>query len=144
MPENDKNVNPQKLSKKKHSFSKQERVCNRDDFKKLLSEGESFYCYPFRCAYLWRETTCFSARIAISVSKKKFKHAVDRNRIKRLIRESYRLEKEVLYQECINISQNVDILIIYTETKIHSFNFTRKKIIELINKIKENLPVNYN
>ena len=134
MPENDKNIN---LPKKNYSFSKQERICNRNDFQKLLSQGEFFYSYPFRCMYLWTETTSFSARIAISVSKKRIKHAVNRNRVKRLIRESYRLEKGALYQKYINIPQSIDILIIYTETKIHSFRFIKKKIIELINKIIE-------
>ncbi len=117
------------------SFSKQERICNRNDFQKLLSEGKSLYCYPFRYIYLWKEATSFSARIAISVSKKKFKRAVDRNKIKRLIRESYRLEKEILYQKYAGNAQSIDILIIYTETKKISFHFIRKRIIELINKI---------
>jgi len=120
---------------KNYSFSKQERICNRNDFQKLLSEGQSFYCYPFRCMYLWNETTSFSVRIAISVSKKKIKKAVDRNKIKRLIRESYRLEKEILYQKYLNTAQSMDIFIIYTETKIFSFYFIRKKIIELMNRI---------
>ena len=121
---------------KKHSFSKQERVCNRNDFQKLFSEGKSFYSYPFRCIYLWNETTYFSARIAVLVSKKKFKRAVDRNKIKRLIRESYRLKKEILYQKYAEIPKNLDIIIIYSETKILPFSFVQKKVIELINKVK--------
>ena len=118
-----------------HTFSKQERLCNRNDFQKLISEGKSFYCYPFKCVYLWKEAESFSAKIAIAVSKKKFKHAVDRNKIKRRIRESYRLEKGILYQNFSNTPQNIDILLIYTETKICSFLQTKKKTIELINSI---------
>jgi len=121
---------------RRHSFSKQERLCNRNDFQKLFSEGKSFYSYPFRCIYLWKDATDFSAKIAVSVSKKKFKRAVDRNKIKRLIRESYRLEKEILYQKHADIPKNLDILIIYSETKILPFSFVQKKVIELINKIK--------
>ena len=122
---------------KKYSFSKQERICNRNDFQKLLSDGQSLFCYPFRCMYSWNETTSFSARIAVSVSKRRIRKAVDRNRIKRLIRESYRLEKEILYQKHNNTAQSMDMLIIYAETKIFSFYFIRKKIIELINRLIE-------
>jgi ribonuclease P protein component len=118
-----------------YSFSKQERIYYRNDFQKLLSEGKSFYLYPFKCIYLWKEATAFSGKIAISVSKKKFKRAVDRNKIKRLIRESYRLEKHILYQEYASSKQSIDLLIIYTGTKIYSFRVIEKQIIELINKI---------
>jgi ribonuclease P protein component len=118
-----------------YSFSKQERIYYRSDFQKLLSEGKSFYLYPFKCIYLWKEATAFSGKIAISVSKKKFKRAVDRNKIKRLIRECYRLEKHILYQEYANSQQSIDILIIYTGTKIYSFHVMKNQIIELINKI---------
>ena len=126
------------LYMKQYAFSKRERLCSRDDFQKLLSEGKSFYSYPFKCVYLWKEAEDFSAKIAIAVSKKKFKNAVDRNKIKRLIRESYRLEKGILYQKYNNTPQNIDILIIYTETKIRSFSLTKKKTIELINNIIKN------
>jgi ribonuclease P protein component len=83
-----------------------------------------------------RESDEFSARIAISVSKKKFKRAVDRNRIKRIVKENYRLEKEILYQKYTDTSKQIDMLIIYTETKILPFSFVQKKIIELLNRIK--------
>jgi ribonuclease P protein component len=118
-----------------YSFSKQERILYRNDFQKLLSEGKSVYVYPFRCLYLWKEADVFSGRIAVSVSKKKFKRAVDRNRIKRLIRESYRLEKHILYQKHADSKQSIDMLIIYTGTKIYSFSMIKEHIIELINKI---------
>jgi ribonuclease P protein component len=121
---------------KNHSFSKQERLCNRNDFQKLFLEGKSFYCYPFRCIYLLGDAANFSAKIAISVSKKKFKRAVDRNKIKRLIRESYRLKKEILYQKYADTPMCIDMIIIYTEVKILPFPFVRKKVIELINRIK--------
>ena len=121
----------------KYTFPKQERLCNRNDFQKLFSEGESAYVYPFKCVYLWKDDVSFSARIAVSVSKKKFKHAVDRNKIKRLIKENYRLEKEILYQKYADTPQSLDMLIIYIETKIFSFYFLKKKIIKLMNEIKK-------
>jgi ribonuclease P protein component len=117
------------------SFSKQERIYHRNDFRKLLSEGKSFYHYPFKCIYLWKKADTFSGRIAISVSKRNFKSAVDRNKIKRLIRENYRLEKHILYQEYADNKQSIDILIIYIGTKIYSFRVFKEQLIELITKI---------
>jgi RNase P protein component len=60
---------------------------------------------------------------------------VDRNKIKRLIKENYRLEKGILYQKYADTSVYIDMIIIYTETKILSFHILRKRVIELINKI---------
>ncbi|MDR1878268.1 MAG: ribonuclease P protein component [Bacteroidales bacterium] len=124
---------------KEYGFSKQERLCRRDDFQLLVSKGRSFYVYPFRCIYLRKEDAVFSARIAVSVSKKRFKRATDRNRIKRLIRESYRLEKQMLYDSYREKPQNLDMLIIYTDTKILPFSSFRKSMSKLIIRlIKEN------
>ena len=122
----------------KNTFPKAEHLRHRAAFQRLFSKGKSFYCYPFKCVYFWDEGECFSAKMAVSVSKKKFKRAVDRNKIKRLIKENYRLEKTTLFQNYENTPKNIDLLIIYTETKIHSFSFINKKIIELINRIIKN------
>jgi ribonuclease P protein component len=120
---------------KTYSFSKQERIYHRNDFQRLISEGKSFYVYPFKCVYLWKEANIFSGRIAISVSKKRFKRAVDRNKIKRLIRESYRLEKQALYREYADSKQSIDILIVYIGAEIFPFKVFNEQIIVLINKI---------
>jgi ribonuclease P protein component len=88
--------------------------------------------------YLWKEADSFSAKMAISVSKKKFKHAVDRNKIKRLVKENYRLKKELLYQTYDDTPQSINFILIYTETKILPFSFFQKKIIELIISIIKN------
>ncbi len=124
---------------KQYGFSKQERVYKRNDFQTLLTKGKSVYLYPFRCTYVWEDSPSFSVKIAVSVSRKRFKHAVDRNRIKRLVRESYRLNKHILYQHYGNSGKNLNMLIIYTDIKIFPFSFIQKRIINLIKKlIKEN------
>jgi ribonuclease P protein component len=122
---------------KQYGFSKQERLCKRDDFQTVLTKGKSVYSFPFRCVYLWEESPTFSARIAISVSRKRFKHAVDRNRVKRLVRESYRLNKHTLYHHFANEHKNLNMLIVYTDTKIFSFASTQKKFVNLIKKLIE-------
>ena len=125
------------LKVKENGFSKQERICNRNDFKFLFSEGKSFFSYPFRCVYCRRKSDKLLVRIAVSISKKKFKLATDRNRVKRLIRETYRLEKRILYNLKPEHPTTLDILIIYTENKILDYPQFRKRMREAMKKLHE-------
>jgi len=120
---------------KTQGFSKQERICRRNDFNLLFSEGKSFFSYPFRCIFLQKASDEFAARIAISVSKKKFKRAVDRNRIKRLMREAYRLEKHTLYDRTQEQTASLDMLIIYTENKLLEYKPIRDGMRVLLKKM---------
>ena len=81
-----------------YSLSKSERLCSKTLIEELLTSKLSFVKYPFRIVF--KESSQigeFPVRIAISVSKKKFKRAVKRNRIKRLTREAFRLNKNDFY-----------------------------------------------
>ena len=130
---------------KEKGISKQERVCHRDDFNFLFSDGKSFYSYPFRCIFCEKESANSLVRIGISVSKKKFKHATDRNRIKRLTREAYRLEKRYLSDKMREQAIALDLLIIYTEDKLLEYRYFQngmrillKKTFETYKASKEN------
>jgi len=68
-------------------------------------------------------------QILISVSKKRFKRAVDRNKIKRLIKESYRLNKSKHLKKSENGNYWL-IAYIYVGKKIHDYSFIQKKLIE--------------
>ena len=70
----------------KYTFCKEERLCRKGGFEELLSSGYSFVSYPLRVVIRLypREEKDFPARIAVSVSKRRFKRAVKRNRVKRL------------------------------------------------------------
>lgn len=74
-------------------------------------------------------------RIAVSVSKKKFKLAANRNRIKRLIRETYRLEKHLIYSLFQEQSVQLDLLIIYTENKLLDYKQVQNGMRILIKKM---------
>lgn len=82
----------------RHTLPKPERLCGINRVDSLFRDGSSFVCYPFRV--LWNVTTVEkdpSVCFMVSVSKRKLKHAVDRNKVKRLVREAYRLNKQLLF-----------------------------------------------
>lgn len=93
MHPNNKHTDGNKL----YSFPKKEKLTSKIIIDRLFKDGQSRFKYPFRVLFLSDEVYSEPfPQLVISVSKRNFKHAVDRNRIKRLIREAYRLQKEEL------------------------------------------------
>lgn len=116
-------------------FSKKEHIYKRNDFQLLSSQDTSFYSYPFRCLYLVRPANSFIVKVGISVPKKNFKLAFRRNRIKRMIRETYRLNKLTLYTTFENQAMELLIFLIYTEKKEIPFDVLYKQFNLLLNKL---------
>lgn len=82
----------------KFTLGKQERLKSRKLIEKLYKEGNSVKAFPLRMMFLQTaHTSDFPAQVGVSVAKRNFKKAPDRNRLKRLMRESYRLQKEIVY-----------------------------------------------
>lgn len=85
------------------TLSKNERLKSKKLIERLFSEGKSVHEFPLQIKYLPIETANpHSLQVAFSVPKRNFKKAVDRNRIKRQMRECYRLEKPSLLFEVQN------------------------------------------
>ena len=124
-------------------FPKYERICKSNEIQSLFEKGAGFSCYPYRVVYLFRPVgdkpvTC---RLLLSVSKKRFHHAFKRNRVKRLIRESWRKNKSKLYELCTRNTISVDVALVYNATVIHSYETmlekTGKAVGELINRYEK-------
>lgn len=82
----------------KYTLGKQERLKSKKLIEKLYKEGSSVKAFPLRMVFLQTEHTSeYPAQMGVSVAKRSFKKAPDRNRLKRLMRESYRLQKEIVY-----------------------------------------------
>ncbi|GAB3822797.1 hypothetical protein GCM10028895_28160 [Pontibacter rugosus] len=93
-------VNEQPASQpNSYTFSKEEHLCSKRLISLLFSKGSSFNLYPLRFVYLSaQELPLGQTQVLVSVSKRYFKRATDRNRLKRQMREAYRLNKHVLLQ----------------------------------------------
>lgn len=130
----------------KEDFPKYERICKENDIQSLFEKGTGFSSYPFRVVYLFRrvEDVPPTCRLLISVSKKRFHHAFKRNRVKRLMRESWRKNKAPLYELCERDNISVDVALIYKATVIHSynemFNKTRKAVSDIVNRYEKTCP----
>ena len=85
------------------TLSKKERIVSNLLIETLFGQGnsESLAAYPIRVIYtqIEQQQDCAPVQILISVPKKRFKHAVDRNRVKRQVREAYRHHKQLLYNK---------------------------------------------
>ena len=95
----------------KFTYNKSEKLKSEKLIKKLFSEGKSVSAYPLRLVYL--ETTFSDSVIlktGVSVPKRNFKKAVDRIRIKRVMREAYRLNKHMVFN---NITTQFAFMILY-------------------------------
>ena len=111
-----------------YSFKKEERLCNVKLIEKLFTEGSSFLVYPFRIVWLSEvNTSSYPVQVLISVPKKRFKRAVDRNLIKRRIREVYRLNKlEHLFPLLLNQSGGLILGITYIGKEVGDYAFLVK------------------
>ncbi len=86
------------INLERKQFSKDERLCNKRIIQELFNEGSSFFVHPFQVRHLPVEDfNCH--KVLISVPKRKFKRAVDRHWISRRIREAYRLNKHLIYEQ---------------------------------------------
>lgn len=84
---------------RKFTFSKEERLNKEKVIQELFKRGSSFYLYPYKVFVMRNADQAGSHQVLISVSKKLFNKSVDRNKIKRKIREAYRLNKVALDME---------------------------------------------
>ncbi|WP_439880416.1 ribonuclease P protein component [Pontibacter sp. MBLB2868] len=111
-----------------YTFSKEEHLCSKRLIALLFSKGSSFNLYPLRfIIYSPQEMSPGTPQVLLSVSKRYFKRATDRNRLKRQMREAYRLHKHILTRNPEQAPLLLGILYIGKEKK--TFQSIQKKLI---------------
>lgn len=116
------------------TLPKNARIHLRSELQELFASRESFVSYPFRVIYLEQQRVATSLKMMVSVPKKKIRHAVDRNRVKRLTREAFRTHclelKEVLPDD-----KALLIGFIYIGNEVKSYSTTTRGVTEALRKI---------
>jgi ribonuclease P protein component len=114
------------------TYNKKEKLKSKKLVEQLFAEGQSVTAYPLKLIYLpvdFDDSVLLKA--GVTVSKRKFKNAVDRNRIKRLMREAYRLNKAVIFN---NITTQYALMILYIGNDGITFEVLDTKMKVLLNK----------
>ncbi len=114
-----------------YTFRKEERLCSRKHLDLLFKNGSSFLLYPFRISYLFiDEPASVPAQVVINVPKKRYKRAVDRNLLKRRIREAYRLNKQEEFYNQLGTDRGFLLFSIqFVGKKKYEFSFIQKKLV---------------
>lgn len=128
----------------RYTFKKEERLCNKRLLTSLFQSGSSFVLYPYRISFLKAQHLAFPAQVVISVPKRRFKRAVDRNLLKRRIREAYRMQKEgLLYAFLQTMQTEVLLSIHYIGTDIPAYKVLYKQLTKALEKLQHEYRKQY-
>lgn len=121
---------------KQFTLGKNERLKSRKSIEQLFSEGKKIVAAPYRVLYLFTKIEKDpSLLFGAGVSAKNFKKAVDRNRIKRLTREAYRLQKISLQEKIRANNIQLNVFFIYTGKELPGYNEVYQKVGVVLKKL---------
>jgi len=133
---------------KQYTLGSQERLKSRKLIEQLFKEGRSLVVFPFRVHYLFREIEApgippvpgvkagpVKVQCGFGASSRQFKKAVDRNRIKRLTREAWRLQRQPLTDALAGGRRQLALFLVYTGKELPDFNIVKEKVAVILNKL---------
>lgn len=121
-----------------NSFSKSEHLCGEKRITRLFTQGDAFICYPLRVVFLIEpKSDSETASVLVSAPKKRFKRAVKRNRLKRLMRETYRLNKQLLVEKLDAKQLQIHIAFNYVSDDELDFTTIDRKMKQALQKLSD-------
>jgi ribonuclease P protein component len=119
-----------------NSFGKEEKLKSRKLINQVFAEGKAVSVTPLRLVYIQPTTEMdVPVKVGVTVSSRNFKKAVDRNRIKRLLREAYRLNKTELIDQSTKTGKQLAAFIIYTDKVLPEFSLINQKMQVILAKL---------
>ncbi len=117
------------------TYPSAEKLKSKKLLEALFSNGKKLNEYPIKLVYKQVDfEDNVLVKVGVSVPKRNFKKAVDRNKIKRLLRESYRLNKHIIHDK---LDKKHVCMFLYLGKEIPDFNQLNTKIIKLLHKLLE-------
>jgi ribonuclease P protein component len=124
------------VAKKQHTLGRTERLKSRKSLDSLFKQGKRFILPPFRVHYM---PATDGLKFGAGVSTRNFKNAVDRNRVKRLIREAYRLQNGEMKAQFSVTGKGLHVFFIYTGTELPEYNVVFDKMALALRKLSGQL-----
>jgi len=121
-------------------FGKRYKLCSKKIIEELFKQGQKVHSFPYTAFYNWAELPdkTVSFQLVVAVSKRTFKRACDRNRIKRLTREAFRKKKHIL-EDALNASskptKQLALFLLYTHKEKLDFATVARKMEKLAEKL---------
>lgn len=113
------------------TFGKGERLCSRRLIEALYADGHRLMAFPY--SVQWRvEPLPVPCQVMIVAPKRKFRHAVDRNRVKRLTRECWRMRKQRLYRHLAERGIGITLALVYVHNEIFDYEPLGRKMDKLV------------
>lgn len=121
------------------TFSKEERLCSRQLIERLYNEGHRLMAFPYSVQWMVVSELPTSCQVLIVAPKRKFHHAVDRNRVRRLTRECYRLRKPDLY--CFLEEHNLHLVfsLVYIHNELMTYEQLGHKMDKLLAALEKDI-----
>lgn len=120
---------------KPFGFPKAERLKSRKRIDGLFASGKSVSVFPVRAVYRFEAAEAGGMQVGVSVSKRFFKKAADRNRIKRLLREAYRLQKADLLAQVKESGQAGCVFFLYTAKEKSDFETVKAAVAKCLQRL---------
>ena len=122
---------------KAFGYHKKEKLKSRTELQAIFTTGKSFSVFPIKVFFIEKDTmgTSVPVHAGVGVGSKHFKKAVDRNRIKRLLREAYRLEKQRLHEVVSAQSKTISVFFLYLDKELPDYTLIRVKMKEGLEKL---------
>jgi ribonuclease P protein component len=118
---------------KQFTLSRNERLKSRKQIDLLFRQGTHLNIFPLRVSYIsGSDTSGEPLQFGVGVSGRWFKKAVDRNRIKRLVRESWRVQKNGLKEILLEKQLNMIVFIVYTGRELPEYDHIRESTERVI------------
>lgn len=126
--------------RQRYFFRKDEHLCLRNDINEVVAEGKRISAFPLVANYIIKtDDNGSKPRIAISVAKRNFKKAVDRNLLKRRIREAYRVHKSTFVALANEHKKLINFIVIYVPKEKLQYAEIEKGIVKLLAKLCESI-----